>query len=212
MPVTVSVNGRSVVHKDSGGTSIAGPDVCLTPCGPSMVPVPYVNMAQSSDMVNGAKTVFADGHPVGHEKSYFSTSKGDEAGTGKGVASGTHKGIAEFINFSFDVSVEGKGVVRAFEQMVHNNKNTPPTVLLQPPAVPAIIPETPEIPCQDTVEAQFYDVFDEPMEGFEVDIEVDGKKLGTHTMSRGQMIHVIDKEEADLALKRDGYGFEEVEE
>ena len=78
--------------------------------------------------------------------------------------------------------------------------------------MPAIIPETPEIPCQDTVEAQFYDVFDEPMEGFEVDIEVDGKKLGTHTMSRGQMIHVIDKEEADLALKRDGYGFEEVEE
>jgi len=211
MPVTVSVNGRTVVHKDSGGKSIAGPDVCLTPCGPSMVPIPYVNMAKSADMVNGAKTVFADGHPLGHEKSYFSTSTGDEAGTGKGVASGTNKGIAEFINFSFDVSVEGKGVVRAFEQMVHNNKNTPPTVLLQPPAVVTYVPETPEIPQQDKVEILFYDVFGEPMDDLAVDIEADGEKLDPSTMSRGQVIHVTDKEEADLIIKKDGYGFEEIE-
>lgn len=210
MPVTVSVNGRTVVHKDSGGKSIAGPDVCLTPCGPSMVPIPYVNMAKSADMVNGAKTVFADGHPLGHEKSYFSTSTGDEAGTGKGVASGTNKGIAEFINFSFDVSVEGKGVVRAFEQMVHNNKNTPPTVLLQPPAVVTYVPETPLIPQQDKVEVLFYDVFGEPMDDLAVDIEADGEKLDPSTMSRGQVIHVTDKSEVNVKIKKDGYGFKKI--
>ncbi|MBU1169904.1 MAG: IS66 family insertion sequence element accessory protein TnpB [Proteobacteria bacterium] len=57
MPATVSVNGRTVVHKKSDGKSIVFPDVCLTQCGPAVVPIPYPNMAQSSDMANGSQTV-----------------------------------------------------------------------------------------------------------------------------------------------------------
>ena len=34
MPVTVAVNGMTVVHKDSGGTVSFMPDVCLTPGPP----------------------------------------------------------------------------------------------------------------------------------------------------------------------------------
>ena len=49
-----------------------------------------------------------DGNPIMLKTSNFSTSTGDEAGTaGGGVVSNTTKGKAEFINFSFDVKVEG---------------------------------------------------------------------------------------------------------
>ncbi len=56
--------------------------------------------------------------------SNFSTSTGDEAGTaGGGVASNKTKGKAEFVNVSFDVQFEGKGVARAFDLMLHNDKH-----------------------------------------------------------------------------------------
>lgn len=62
-------------------------------------------------------------------------STGDEAGALLGVASNKIKGKAEFVNFSFDVKIEGKNVPRAFDLMLHNDKNTPPAPLLQGPAV-----------------------------------------------------------------------------
>jgi len=63
-------------------------------------------------------------------------STGDEGGTaGGGVISNKIKGKAEFVNFSFDVKFEGKNVARAFDLMLHNDKNTPPFPLLQAPVV-----------------------------------------------------------------------------
>ncbi|NOZ55157.1 MAG: DUF4150 domain-containing protein, partial [Gammaproteobacteria bacterium] len=126
MGVTVGVNGRSVVHKSSSGITIAFPDVCKTPVGPSIVPIPYPNIAKSSDSAKTTKTVKCDGNPVCVKDSNFSTSTGDEPGSAKGVASGTTKGKAEFITYSMDVKIEGKNVCRAFDLMLHNNKNTPP--------------------------------------------------------------------------------------
>jgi len=51
------------------------------------------------------------------------------------VASGKIKGKAEFVNYSFDVKFEGKGVARAFDLMLHNDKNTPPFPVMQGPVV-----------------------------------------------------------------------------
>jgi hypothetical protein len=73
-------------------------------------------------------------------------SSGDEAGSaGGGVVSNKIKGKAEFVNYSFDVKVEGKGVARAMDLMLHNDKNTPPFPLLQPPIIP--IPPPPKPVC-----------------------------------------------------------------
>lgn len=135
MPVTVGVNFLSVVHKGSSGTTIAFPDVCITPAAPSPVPIPYPNIAMSSDADKCAKKVKADGNPVCVKDSNFNRSSGDEAGTNKGVASGKNMGKAEFILYSFDVKIEGKNVPRAFDIMLHNDKNTPPFPLLQPPVI-----------------------------------------------------------------------------
>jgi hypothetical protein len=62
-------------------------------------------------------------------------STGDEAGTLLGIASSKIKGKAEFVNFSFDVQIEGKNVPRAMDLMLHNDKNTPPVPVIQGPII-----------------------------------------------------------------------------
>jgi len=125
MGATIIVNGRTVVHKDSGGKAPSVPDFCKTPTPPGPpVPIPYVNIAQSTDTADGSKKVKMDGNPIMLKTSKFSTSKGDEAGTAKGVASSTTSGIAKFVNYSFDVKVEGKNVPRLGDPMT-NNGNGP---------------------------------------------------------------------------------------
>jgi hypothetical protein len=146
MPVTVGVNMLSVVHRSSNGVTIAFPDVCKTPTPAGPVPIPYPNIAQSSDTAQGTKKVKCDGNPVCVQNSNFRMSTGDEAGTaGGGVISNKIKGKAEFVNYSFDVKFEGKGVARALDLMLHNDKNTPPFPLLQPPIVP--LPSTEKQVC-----------------------------------------------------------------
>ncbi|MFY0529565.1 DUF4150 domain-containing protein [Archangium gephyra] len=134
MANTVGVNMMSVVTKDSNGTTVAFPDVCKTPSPGGPIPIPYPNIARSADTAKASKKVTVDGNPLCLKDSNFSTSTGDEAGTaGGGVASSKTKGKAEFVNFSFDVKVEGKNVARALDLMLHNDKNTPPFPLMQPP-------------------------------------------------------------------------------
>ena len=86
-----------------------------------------------------------DGNAVCIADSNFMMSSGDEAGAAMGVASNKIKGKAEFVNYSFDVKFEGKGVPRAFDLMLHNDKNTPPFPLMQGPVV-AMVQEKDE--CQ----------------------------------------------------------------
>jgi hypothetical protein len=146
MPVTVGVNNLSVVHAGSSGTTIAFPDVCKTPTPGGPIPIPYPNIAMSSDTADGAKSVKCDGNPVCVKDSNFKMSTGDEAGSaGGGVASSKIKGKAEFVNYSFDVKIEGKNVPRAFDLMLHNQKNTPPFPVLQQPIIVIAQGEDPEL-------------------------------------------------------------------
>ncbi len=136
MSSSVGVNKLSVVTEETNGVTMAFPDVCKTPSPGGPVPIPYPNVARSSDAANGTKRVTANGKAICVKDSNFSTSTGDEAGTaGGGVASNKTKGKAEFVNFSFDVQFEGKNVPRSFDLMLHNDKNTPPFPVLQKPVI-----------------------------------------------------------------------------
>jgi len=135
MGVTVGVNFMSVVHKSSNGITIAFPDVCKTPSPAGPIPIPYPNIAMSSDTAKGTKKVKCDGNPVCTKDSNFKMSTGDEPGSIGGIISSKVKGKAEFILFSFDVKFEGKNVARAFDLMLHNDKNTPPFPVLQAPII-----------------------------------------------------------------------------
>jgi len=126
----VVINGKTAVHKDSGGV-LQTVDVCLTTVGTSVVPIAYPNVAKSSDAASTASSVKINGNPACNLKSNFSKSTGDQPGDKKGVASGTTEGKAEFILGSFDVLIEGKPAVRQGDLMISNNKNTPPAPLNQ---------------------------------------------------------------------------------
>ncbi|PKM46536.1 MAG: hypothetical protein CVV05_02340 [Gammaproteobacteria bacterium HGW-Gammaproteobacteria-1] len=157
MAASANVNGRTVVHKDSGGVATNFPDVCLTPIGNSVVPIPYPNIAFSKDTAKGSKAVKIDGNPIMLKGSNFSTSTGDEPGSRKGVASGCIKGKAEFTNYSFDVKVEGKNVPRLGDMMMQNKNsafNTPPMPEVQPPLVVAPKNEEPD-PDNEILEIDF---------------------------------------------------------
>ena len=140
MGATVNVNMRTLVHAASNGIYTAFPDVCKTPAPPAPpIPIPYPNIAQSSDTDKGTKKVKVDKKPVNIEGSNFKTSTGDEAGSaGGGVVSSKNKGKAEWVLVSFDVKFEGKGVARLADMMLGNiggSPNTPPIPMVQPPLV-----------------------------------------------------------------------------
>ena len=109
MAVSINVNGLTQCHKGSGGVVRATlPDLCKTPPAKN-APLPYPNIAFSSDLAKGTTTVFADGGmSCANRGSEFSKSIGDEPGSGGGVKSGTHLDRATWLSWSNDVFLEGK--------------------------------------------------------------------------------------------------------
>jgi hypothetical protein len=189
MPTTVGVNKLSIVHKDSGGTVSFMPDVCKTPAPPGPpVPVPYPNVAMSADADKAAKTVTCDGNPICIEGSVFAKSTGDEAGSAGGVVSGCTKGKAKFLVGSFDVQVEGKGVVRFGDQMLGNEgsaPNTPPMPETQAPA-PAAKEVAPGELKPDFIELTVKDGAGNPLADVRYVLQPpDGKKLEGKTDASG---------------------------
>lgn len=121
MSITITVNQLSLCHKGCGGTTTATlPDVCKSP-----YPVPYPNIAFSSDLIDGTTTIVADGgNMCANYGSQFFKSIGDEPGTLGGVASSTFIKEATWITFSFDVKFEGRAVCRLTDKMFQNHQNT----------------------------------------------------------------------------------------
>lgn len=123
MGQTTHSNGRGISHKGSGGKSTVFPDVCLTPIGNAVVPIPYPNTGQAMDTSKGPKSVKTDGKMPMVKGAKYSKSTGDEPGSRKGVASGTIQDVCEFMMYSFDVKFEGKNVCRLGDPLWHNKKN-----------------------------------------------------------------------------------------
>lgn len=134
-------NGRSAVHKGSKG-KLMTVDVCLTQIGNSVVPIPYMNVAESKDADKTADTVTVDGNPACNQDSTFAKSRGDEPGGKKGIRSRKKGAYASFIMGSPTVSITGRPAVRALELMVSNAKNTPPSPLLQAAGMPPLAAST----------------------------------------------------------------------
>lgn len=120
MPASTSVNKITVVHAGSSGIAMSFPDVCKTPSPGGPIPIPYPNVAQSSDTADGTSTVKVDGNPIMLKNSNFRMSSGDEAGSAMGVVSNKIKGKAIPVNASFDVKADGQAVFRLSDPMQTN--------------------------------------------------------------------------------------------
>lgn len=101
------------------------PDVCLTPIGPSMVPVPYQIVAKVADASMPSPDVKFGGEPaVVVDASMVMSVIGNEAGVGGGIKSGHNRWIVEFDEGSSRVYVNGKRVVRHGDGCWMNGRNT----------------------------------------------------------------------------------------
>lgn len=103
-------------------TSLA-PDVCLTPIGGAIVPVPYPITHAMDLSKQCSKNVFMDDKPVFlHNESFVDACKGDEPGVKGGVVTGVQGKVSHSIMKSPSVYVNGKPMVRTGDQVWMNQK------------------------------------------------------------------------------------------
>lgn len=89
------------------------PDVCLTPMGGGMVPVPYMIYANLAPSEKCTPSVQLNGKPTYvWDHSLAPNVKGDEPGTGGGVKSGVNVGKVWADHASKNVRAERRRIVR----------------------------------------------------------------------------------------------------
>lgn len=89
------------------------PDVCKTPMGSAIPPVPYPVTAELKTAIGVANSVRANGKPVVvYDMSLVPTTQGDQAGAAKGIKSNTVGGKCYPLEKSSSVRAEGKLIVR----------------------------------------------------------------------------------------------------
>jgi RHS repeat-associated protein len=87
------------------------PDVCLTPVGSTMTPIPYQITAKLTDGILEAGSVKMQTNVTTTKASRIVCVKGDEAGTGGGVTSGVNLGYCRPITHSTTVRAESQPIV-----------------------------------------------------------------------------------------------------
>jgi hypothetical protein len=97
--------------------------VCKTPSPAGPIPIPYVNIAKTSDLADGSKKVKIEKNPAALKSSNLSMSSGDEPGSAGGIISSKIKGKATWATSSMDVKIEGKGAVRFLDVVQHNGNS-----------------------------------------------------------------------------------------
>lgn len=100
------------------------PDVCLTPMGNSMVPMPYTITARFVLSVSLAETVRMKASATFVLRSCIPMCTGDERGVGGGIKSGTIMSKCEPVLYSTSVRAEKSWVVRHDDPFWMNNQNT----------------------------------------------------------------------------------------
>jgi len=125
MSRSVFANNRNISHTGSGDKAVSSaPDVCKTPIGSSTPPIPYGISSQAGDLAQTTTSVLIDGNPAAIASSIHTQCTGDQAGSANGIISGTVASKTQFASYSFDVKIEGEGVVRHMDMTTMNNGNT----------------------------------------------------------------------------------------
>ncbi|MEC7761491.1 MAG: PAAR-like domain-containing protein [Pseudomonadota bacterium] len=104
---------HSAARDNGTGATIMclAPDVCLTPVGNAMVPIPYMIFSQLSWAVMTAPTVKLTNKQAFTMASRTNKVVGDEPGTGGGVTSGVNRGWCRPRSNHSSVFVEGRELI-----------------------------------------------------------------------------------------------------
>ncbi len=111
------------VSTKAGGMTMAMPDVCKTPVGNAVVPIPYPNMGSLSQSSGVSTKVKIAGAAAFTMKSKITMSSGDEPGTMKGVMSSKNKGECKPKKGSSKVKIQGQPAIFMTCMFGHNGSN-----------------------------------------------------------------------------------------
>ena len=107
------------------GMDLGFPDVCLTPAGPAVVPIPYPNIALGPMGVPAAYTILFMCAPAHNLATTVVMTNGDNAGIATGVASGSVMGPSRHLTAAFTVLVDGMPATRLTSMSLQNSTNCP---------------------------------------------------------------------------------------
>ena len=96
------------------------PDVCKTPVGSAVVPIPYPIISKFDTSKGTSKNTNFEGQPVFHFDSHLPNVTGDEAGTAGGIISGVNRGICNPVEHSSTVRINGQWSIRHGDLMDMN--------------------------------------------------------------------------------------------
>jgi hypothetical protein len=105
------------------GMDMGFPDVCLTPAGPAVVPIPYPNIAMAPMGVPAAYTILFVCAPAHNLSTIIPLSNGDNAGVAMGVASGLVMGPSHHMTGAFTVLLAGMPATRLTSMTMQNSTN-----------------------------------------------------------------------------------------
>lgn len=108
------------------------PDVCKTPIGSSIIPIPYPTVAKLGDAVKEIPHIKANGAPLVTIAGHIPTTQGAEVGVKKGIKSGTVGGAASYKKNSHSSNVRaGKQPILRHGDMFWMNGEAPDSPLKQ---------------------------------------------------------------------------------
>jgi hypothetical protein len=119
------------------GMDMAFPDVCLTPAGPLVVPIPYPNIAMGPTAIPNQEVVMIMAMPAHNLGTITPLTNGDNAGVGMGVASGMVMGPSRHLTGSFTVLFEGMPATKLTSMSLQNLTNAPGARLV--PSQPIVL-------------------------------------------------------------------------
>lgn len=101
------------------------PDICKTPVGNSMPPIPYTIKGEFSEAVGTAVGVTSHNEPMAiADSTRIPTVTGDAPGTGKGIKSGTVGKQVQHDEHSKTVKFNGQRAIREGDRVTMNDGNT----------------------------------------------------------------------------------------
>lgn len=113
-----------------GGMSLGFPDVCNTPAGPVVVPIPYPNIATSPMGIPPVTNILFGGAPAQNLQTEVPLTQGDDAGVLGGLVSGMVMGPSRCLDGSFSVLVGGAPATRLTSATLQNGINAPGVCLV----------------------------------------------------------------------------------
>lgn len=103
-----------------GGIDLGFPDVCLTPVGPLMLPIPYPNFALGVTGILQVPNVLIAGAPANNFGTIVPQTMGDSLGVGGGIESGTFMGPSIHLTCAESVLIGGQPATRLSSTTLQN--------------------------------------------------------------------------------------------